>query len=417
MFKIKFSKHNIKKMINIIFLSIIIIWDIYFLVDLIFFSDKFRKPYVGINYKDYNLVNNNKKESDSLSVEEKAADFQFMIDFMYENYPLIHIDEEIYGIVFEEKNDKFRKLIEDTKNDFEFYLTLYKYFSTVKSAHTYLLFPDPVFLENIQVNNLSNIMENNLYIERLQYWKNLLYENVKNYNLDDIVKFKYIDGRYYETEFFDTYITHINGQPVQEFIDNHESILNKNFSFRKNALYFSSLIFNKVQGEPVSVRMNNGIEYNLYHAPEYEFSYIYNLNEEQPEIFYLLDEVKRICYYRIDSFQIRYLNKIRKLSEEIIEKKDSIDTVIFDIRNNNGGHLLTFIDGILDHFINKEYKFTYKYYVPFTEFHSAFKYEYRSKIIKNPVIGIKNKTNLYYSYKRKIEYGEKNPQYLKTCMY
>ena len=119
-----------------------------------------------------------------------------------------------------------------------------------------------------------------------------------------------------------------------------------------------------------------------------------------------------------DIFQVDYLPDEKKIKINLPEEVwDSIDTVIFDIRNNNGGHLLTFIDGILDHFINKEYKFTYKYYVPFTEFHSAFKYEYRSKIIKNPVIGIKNKTNLYYSYKRKIEYGEKNPQYLKTCMY
>lgn len=161
--------------------------------------------------------------------------------------------------------------------------------------------------------------------------------------------------------------------------------------------------------------MNNGNEYNLYLDSEYEFSYIYTLDSKEPEIFYIMDEEKRVCYYRIDSFEIKYLNKIRKLSEEIIDKKENIDSIIFDIRNNSGGKMGTFVVGILNLFINKEYKFIRKYYIPFTEYHSNFKEKnVNNKITKDPIKGSKNKSRFYYVNKGKINYGKNQSDVFKN---
>lgn len=409
----KLRKKNIK-VFKIIFISFLTIWNICVFTNLIFYTDKFRKPNTSIHLKNY-LTSNNYKELDLLSTEEKIADFQYMIDFMYENYPLIHIDEEIYGIDFEQKNDNFYNIIKNTENDFEFYVALQKYFSSIKSTHTYLMFPDLSIFENKNISNLVNIIDGDINKEQLQYWRNLLYENVKNYDSDNMVIFNYIDGKYYETKFNDAYITNINGQPIQEFINNYDSILDKKISFEKNILYFDKLIFNNIQGEPVLICMNNGEEYNLYLDSEYEFSYIYTLDSKEPEIFYIIDEEKRVCYYRIDSFEIKYLDKIRKLSEEIIDKKENIDSIIFDIRNNGGGKMGTYVVGILNLFINKEYKFIRKYYIPFTEYHSNFKEKnVNNKITKDPIKGSKNKSRFYYVNKGKINYGKNQSDVFKN---
>lgn len=408
MFDNKRDGNPVGKILKVIFVCILTVCNLYFIVTLTFYTDKFKKPYAGINEDMYLVGGNSSKVTDGLSIEEKVADFRFLTNFLYENYPLINIDEEIYGTDYENKNERFLKLIENTDNDFEFYLLLRQYFSTVKSAHTYILHTNYEMLEKMKINNADKILEDVTAMSRMKYWLDCLYENVIKYSDDNIVAFKYINGKYYETKKYGNYITDINGMKVQEFVKNHESILHKKFNFERNALYYDYLIFNRDYGEQVTIQMSNGKIYNLYYAPEYEFSYIsVNSDEEQPSFFYIIDEEKRVCYYRIDSFRYDYLNKIKTLSEEILDKKESIDYVIFDIRNNSGGSIETFVDGILNEFINEKCNFTIKYYTPFTEFQSDFVGEKGfNKITKSPVEGLKNRSDYYYVNKLRIIYGK-----------
>jgi hypothetical protein len=334
--KKKVLKGRIVKNIIII---IVTLWNIYFYTHLIFFTDKFKKPYVNINSQDY-YVNSISDSSVELTLEQKAADFQYMVEFLNENYPLEHIDEEIYKINIESKNKEYLQKVKNSRSDFEFFLILRQYFSSVKSAHTYLMIPDLNTYENICVNNMTNLLENKKNIDLIKYWEDYLSKKAKNYSLENIVTYNNIDGKYYNNDNYKSYITHINNDTIQKFVDRYDSILTKKYIHGNQALYYDKLIFNSAQGEQVLIRLNNGNEIPLYISSEYEFAYVYNKhnNIREHEIFYIIDEEKRLCYYRIESFQIKYLNDIIKLTTEITEKKEAFDYIVFDIRNNSGSN-------------------------------------------------------------------------------
>jgi len=402
------------KIIKTIIIVIVTLWNIYFFTHLIFFTDKFIKPYVNINSQDYYV--NSISDSSELSLEQKVADFQYMVEFLNENYPLEHIDEEIYKTNIESKNKEYLQKVKSSKSDFEFFLVLRQYFSSVKSAHTYLMTPDLNLYKNMRVNNMTNLLENNINIDLIKYWEDYLSKKVKNYSLDNIVTYNYIDGKYYNNDNFESYITHINNDTIQKFVDRYDSVLAKKYNHENKALYYDKLIFNSAQGEQVLVRLNNGNEIPLYISSEYEFAYVYNNfnNIWEPEIFYIIDEEKRLCYYRIDSFEIKYLNDIIKLSTEITERKDAFDYIVFDIRNNGGGQLGTFIKGILNFFVYDDHTFKIKSFTPYTEYHS----EFRSKtsyndIVKKPIKNIKAKANYYYGVNIRNKYGSNKVNTLK----
>lgn len=411
-----FKRRSLKILRTIIFVAITL-WNIYFLTHLIFFTDKFKKPYTNINVQDYLKSNKIYDHPDYLSPEEKVADFLYMVKFLNENYPLEHIDEQVYEIDIESKNNEFLNKIKNTTNDFEFFLTLKQYFSTVKSIHTYLMTPKLSLFENMHVNNMTNFLESDLNRERINYWERYLNNKVNDYSLENIVIYKFIDDKYYETNNFENYITHINDDPIEDFIDKHNSILYKKYNYESNIRYYEGLVFNKVQGEQVLIRLNNGEEINLYFSTEYEFAYLYNdyMSIRQPEIFYIIDEDKRMCYYRIDSFQIEYLNKLKSLSKEVIENRDAFDHIVFDIRNNSGGKMATFVEGVLNFFINNEETFKTKFYTPFTEYHSNFKSKaINNNIVKNPFKEVNNLNNYFYKVNGKIKYGSNKASKIKN---
>jgi len=76
------------RIIKNIIVMIVILWNLYFFSHLIFFTDKFKKPYMNINSQGY-YVNNISDTSEELSIEQKVADFQYMVGFLNENYPLV----------------------------------------------------------------------------------------------------------------------------------------------------------------------------------------------------------------------------------------------------------------------------------------------------------------------------------------
>lgn len=403
-----------RKIIKTIIILAVALWNVYFFTHLIFFTDKFRKPYENINTQDY-YINSISDSSEELSLDQKVADFQYLVDFLNENYPLEHIDEEIYKINIERKNKEYLQKVKNSKSNFEFFLVLRQYFSSIKSAHTYLMIPNLSYYEDMRVNNMNNLLENNINIDLIKYWEDYLSRKVKNYSLDNIVTYNYIDGKYYDDN-FENYITHINNEPLQVFIDGYYSIMAKKYSYHIKALYYDKLIFNDAQGEQVLIRLNNGKEISLYITSEYEFAYVYNnLNSIwEPEIFYYIDEEKRLCYYRIDSFEIKYLDDIVRLSTEITERKEAFDYIVFDIRNNSGGQFVTFTQGILDFFIFDKHTFRIKFFTPYTEYHS----EFRSKsiynnIVKNPIKNIDDKANYFYVVNRRIKYGSNKANTLK----
>lgn len=181
-------KKKAGRTVKIIIMITVALWNIYFFAHLIFFTDKFKKPYMNINSQGY-YVNNISDTSEELSIEQKVADFQYMVGFLNENYPLEHIDEEIYKINIEDKNKEYLQKVKDSKSDFEFFLVLKQYFSSVKSAHTYLMTPDLYNYENIRAKNLNNLLANNINIASIIHWEDYLSRMVKNYSLDGIVTY------------------------------------------------------------------------------------------------------------------------------------------------------------------------------------------------------------------------------------
>lgn len=84
--------------------------------------------------------------------------------------------------------------------------------------------PELSLYENMRVNNMTNLMEGEKNIESIQRWEGYLDKVVKDYSIENIVIYRFIDNKYYESNNMEDYITHINDVSIQEFIDKHNSI-------------------------------------------------------------------------------------------------------------------------------------------------------------------------------------------------
>ena len=331
-------------------------------------STKCIEPYAFVNKAEY-IVN---ATEEGLSIEQKVSDFLYMTEILKESYPLNDIDEEIFGFQIEEKNEEFLNLIKESKNDMEFYCILWKYFSTVNSAHSGLPFPS---LERYEHNRAkaSEGYEGIEVGEYATYWKNVFKTYATKYSEEDKVSFRYAEGEYYLNGSENDYIVEMNGMVVEQYLTEFPMANRRYYDFIQDKFYYDHLVFHAKAGVPVQIKMASGKSLSVYYDEIYE-CYCHNVlrlaeKEDVPkrEIYSYLSDNGEIAYLHLGSFEWDYYLDIKEQLENITREQGGVDFLLIDLRNNSGGIRRPMAELIISYLVEERIKAKSIYYIPYTE--------------------------------------------------
>lgn len=333
-------------------------------------STKYIKPQAEINKEEY-YVEGTKAES--LTEEQKVNDFLYMTAMLKESYLLHEIDEDVFGFSLEEKNKEFLEKVKNTKSDLEFYVTLWRYFSTVNSAHTGLPYPSLSCYEKNDEKAFYGYGDE--YTQYAEYWGTVFAKETEKYSVEERISFFYAEGKYFleSTEVAGSdYIVEINGQSPDTYIGSYPMANRCRYDFIEEKLYYDKLVYHPKEGEPVQIVMKSGKTLAVYYSEEYEWycHSAWRINgetpKEQEEIKCLFDADKEVAYLRLGSFDGKYLSKVEQKTKEAVKNKNT-RVLIIDLRDNQGGLRAPMATAVLGNLTDEKVKENRYCYIPYTE--------------------------------------------------
>ena len=279
-----------------------------------------------------------------LTQEQKIEDFEFLYDTVVSSMTSLDNYEKAYGFNFKDRKELYENLILETKNDYEFYVTLEAIFQDIPSFHTDLIYPTSK-PDNLRCYNERRISTDRNVISYNQYWEKL----VDKSNLDDDSKyysFLYQDGNYnfstydsFDNNTFEKYsLEMINGIPVDEYVTAQPSIFNLFYDGKFDKPCREKIVFNDHIGTECKLTLTSDTgetkECTL-------FSDIYNDWVFREKISSLDSSAND--FYSFDGSDVSYImignmEYEKKSSIEEMLKNIKNDNVILDLRRNHGGY-------------------------------------------------------------------------------
>ena len=372
----------------------------------------------------------------NLSAEDKLKEFDFIYEILTVNMPSITLFNEKYGINFIENYDNYRSYVSNTKDDFDYYCTLVGIFSDIPSAHTDMLYPDYEAYKNYYGYNYDRFLAALNMKNYTDYWYKLIEDKSKEYYNKNYFIFNYYsgDGKYFfnpdmgialETdEYFNSYVTAIDGIPVDEYIKENIMYAEISYDNSNNKAFRSEIMFNSVSdyGRKVTVSicladgkvmekelyMSCTDDLIIYHGCIFDKRYTKDVSEQNgatengvPYYFYE-DTENNLTYAWVSSVGHGFGEKIKKSLSEI-----KTDNIILDLRDNGGGAAYQFYEYLYTPLFSNDYEYTNKYYVSETPFNKKSIYKiyliydiYRS--IEKPVTYCEKTVSDVFDSKYKI---------------
>ena len=332
-------------------------------------------------------INNNVIYDDNMqlvmSSEDKEKDFDYICNVLTTSMPSLDMFSDRYEISFNDNVEKYKQLLADTDDNFEYYCTLSGIFSDIPSAHTYMLYPscyDYSIANGYNSHNVSAIWNINSYTN---YWEKYIQKVCKEKYKDDFFCFQYLNscGKYYlnnsmgisayTDKYYGSYIKEINGEDVDSFIINNLFYSSIAYDELNDKPYRSDIVFSgeSEYGREINVTLclpdGSLAEEKLYsscsdevialYGMSYDEKYIYNASDSP---FYIYSD-NDITYIRILSLDYGFGSKIK-------DSLLSIDSnnIIIDLRGNTGGNPYNFQEYLYPALFDSDFEVSKIYYIP-----------------------------------------------------
>ncbi|MDN5331923.1 MAG: hypothetical protein PWP45_1148 [Tepidanaerobacteraceae bacterium] len=300
------------------------------------------------------LVFKHSGKQNTLTVQQKLEDFNYMFDILEQNYPYFWVIQRKFGIDYLGRRKEFEKRILSTKNDAEFYKELSRMIRLLQNGHTYLISPEAYDFMKEYYSNLKGIgsglwkqiTKDEKISESYRKWKKKL--NNRSHILPFV--FKYVEGKYVKVD--DTssdyvpqvpdgsYLTKIDSVDVDEYVKSlaDESSLDYDERRRKirlkgpifPALYKKEYILEFVtpEGNPIEVKVKPiAVDPSKLIRPSSGRMFETSILKEGT-----------VAYIKFNSFNTTDPEADR---DEILEFFQSIRNypfLIIDVRGNTGGN-------------------------------------------------------------------------------
>ena len=312
-----------------------------------------------LRYNIMNYINNTLfiKEISTLNLtkEQKMQDFEEFYNNIMESDPSLGDQEKMYGISFENKKEYYMNLIDQTKNDFEFFCIMSAIEEDIPSMHTDICLPIYSNISNLNCYNNKEMLSRYNLKPLTEYWYKNIGNACKQFSNVQDVSFKYIDGQYLFDPMYSGsdyqdlkgfQVVSINNVPMSEYVVNNISTNKLRYDYKRKVPYREYYILNDSVGEKVNVTLinsENGSTTNkeLYFDIQIEvvnlFKDLYEENTQDSSsyknIYSYCDYEKNIGYVEVENF----VNSQGEQLKETIESMKDYDSIIIDLRDNYGG--------------------------------------------------------------------------------
>lgn len=356
------------------------------------------KEYIAeesVSYEEYIIAG----EGEELSTEQKINDFLFLSKMLTESTFLSEGNEELLGILWEERNAAFLKMVEETKSDVEFYFVLQRYLCGLKSVHTYIVNPSYERYISYTTVRAAQNLETEVSEEKVTAFEEKLSKAAAETMSFQERVFIYIEGKYYESGKKNA-IVRVNGnEDVQGMLNTLGPYYKMEYDFLRERMYYPFVILNEEYGKSVMIEMSDGEEICLYYAPEIEYRVLTNNlgknGKIQCDFMYLCED--NTAYLRIGSLAWNRTDELVSVMRWL-EREEEAENLIIDLRGNVGGTADNVLFGVLDKVFPTEIRTRREYYIPYTEWN-------RNLMERTDGIN-ENKTKLSKSVPEEIEDGK-----------
>lgn len=308
-------------------------------------------------------------KGEELSVEQKVNDFLFLSKMLEESTFLKGQTEELLHISWEERNVAFRKMVEETENDVEFYFVMRRYLNEMNSIHTYVVDPNyDNYLSFSRVRTMQNL-ENELSENKLGDFEQKLLNAVEETEEYQEWVFIYIEGNYYEVG-TEIEIVRVNGnEDIYGELNRAGVCYKTEYDSLRERPYYPFVVLNEGYGEKLVIEMSNGEEKTVFYAPEVERRVSENgikeLEKGRSTFLYLWED--ETAYVRIGSLSRNQSVELKNVMELLEKEEREVKNIVFDLRGNGGGIGGNVMLGVLDKIFPTTIRTKREFYLPYTE--------------------------------------------------
>lgn len=310
---------------------------------------------------------------DKLTMDQKLEDFEYMYNILKDNHPYFEVKKRIISYDWLKDKEVFKKWVEETKDDLEFYDAIDTALYSIQNGHTHLLYPDE-WDEYRRVFKGSNdewskVLNKKKVIDRYKLWQKQ--KNSEEQGTEESlwalpVVFKYIEGYYVACEEdsivpFDeldikdgAILLEINSVKVDEYVLNQLDYEELLYDYRRDKLKINQLVVWDRKGSSIKLKLKNPdgkiLEKTIDVVPDMDFFY----DDLEPELQTEIIKDGSLAYLKVPNFDYLEIEKEGKIIYDFYRKIKDYPYLIIDIRGNSGGSDSYWKNNIVGPLINKE---------------------------------------------------------------
>lgn len=342
----------------------------------------------------------------NLTKEEKLEDFEYFYDTVTSSMSILEDINMAYRIDFVQNKEKYKELINNTTDDYEFFCVMQAIVRDIPSFHTDLVYPIYDKYRSLDCYNMKQVLAGKNIKSRADYWYQYIGEQCKTYETET-TDFLYREGEYvYDARNSENrqlqycQLIAIDGIPIDEYITDHISISELEYDEVRQKPYRYYVAMNNNKGTKVQAEFSdeNGatMTQEMYLDLGADLAsccgYLYEEAEDTFESESIDSKVihHEIGYLKVDDFDRDYSEQLNTIINK--EFKDC-SSIVIDLRDNYGGYR-GYAKNLYKKIQKKSFEVEYRWQTRESESNSVVMNEYKnilfSKYKKMNVEGIKS---------------------------
>ena len=303
-----------------------------------------------------------------MTTEQKIKDLDYMYDLVCLQNPKKEVFEQAYGISYDDVYKKYRKIIEETKSEYEFLSYMSCFLAELPGEHNLMWLPD---YKNSCANMgyaMNDIYGTQKMKDYTYSWMEYFRDDVKKYADYKPLEFNYVGGKYiaydkYNEKYAGGTILTLNGRDPKEMCFDFFERFAPTYDGINKCYYRYYLFFNDRSGVKYTaeILMADGttVTAELYADPGYTIAFCDGpkaypeadakpaenkssqdvmADDYVPTTYKIAtDKAKKLVY--LESIECNTLEGRQRLVRDLQNALDEVnaETVIVDLRRNPGG--------------------------------------------------------------------------------